>query len=250
MTTNLGSREMASLRPRWIFLEGGRGGLHGFVMPWVTLISAFIASYLCGSFPSGYLAGRMRGVDLRREGSGNVGATNALRVLGKGWGYGVFVMDALKGFLGVRVTFLIAASMSPGWEIPAGVVGAVGTVLGHNFPVWLGFRGGKGISTSAGVMLALFPIWVFLSGIVAWGLVFSMTRYVSLASLAASLALPVSSAALWVYGRCEGLLVATAGLMCLLAFWRHRPNIARLATGTEKRFERKKKSVPGVEANV
>ena len=213
-------------------------------MLWIAFITSLLASYLCGSFPSGFLAGKLRGVDLRKEGSGNVGATNAFRVLGKTWGYAVFAADALKGFLGVKVALGIAMLLAPGYEIPMGVVGAVGAVLGHNFPVWLGFQGGKGISTSAGVMLGLFPLIVFGVGLVAWMTLFFTTRYVSVASLASAIALPATSLVLALNGKCDWLLVAVATVMCVLAFWRHRSNIARLMAGTEKRFERKKKDSP------
>ena len=213
-------------------------------MLWIASLTSLLASYLCGSFPSGFLAGKLRGVDLRKEGSGNVGATNAFRVLGKAWGYTVFAADALKGFLGVWAALGIAMLLAPGYEIPMGVVGAVGAVLGHNFPVWLGFQGGKGISTSAGVMLGLFPPLVFAVGLVAWLTFFFTTRYVSVASLASAIALPATSLAMALNGKCHWLLVGVASAMCFLAFWRHRPNIARLMAGTEKRFERKKKDSP------
>lgn len=213
-------------------------------MLWIAFISSLLASYLCGSFPSGFIAGKICGVDLRKEGSGNVGATNAFRVLGKPWGYTVFAADALKGFLGVKAALGIAMLLAPGYEIPVGVVGAAGAVLGHNFPVWLGFQGGKGISTSAGVMLAIFPPMVFAVGLVAWMALFFTTRYVSVASLASAIALPATSLVLALNGQCHWLLVVVATAMCFLAFWRHRPNIARLMAGTEKRFERKKKDSP------
>ncbi len=211
-------------------------------MPWIALIEAAFVSYLCGSFPSGFVAGKVRGVDLRREGSGNVGATNALRVLGKGWGYAVFLADAVKGVLAVRGAIWLATVQAPGWEIPFGVIGALGAVIGHNFPIWLGFHGGKGISTSAGVIAALFPPAVFISGLLAWIIVFYGTRYVSLASLAAAAALPASSITLALLGRCDWILAGVALVLCLLATWRHRPNIVRLMQGTEKRFARRKET--------
>lgn len=208
-------------------------------MLWILFASTALAAYLAGSFPTGYLAGRAKGVDLRKEGSGNIGATNALRVLGKKIGYLVFAGDALKGAVGVFLGFLIAARIDPSRHVQAGVVAAIFTVIGHSYPVWLKFQGGKGISTSAGVMLALFPIWVFLSGLTAWLVLFFTTRYVSIASIAASLALPISSGVLMMYGRCDPLLVMIASAMCLLALYRHKSNIQRLLAGTEKKFEKK-----------
>jgi glycerol-3-phosphate acyltransferase PlsY len=205
------------------------------------LILAAAVAYLVGSFPAGYLAGRTCGVDLRTAGSGNVGATNALRVLGKGWGYAVFAADFLKGVLGVKVAQWIGA-MGPGDAATTfGILGAVCAVLGHNFPVWLGFKGGKGISTSAGIMVALFPWQVFAAGLVAWLLLFVTTRYVSVASMAAAVSLPSTAGILWSLGHCDGWLVVAAAAMCALALWRHRPNIARLLSGTEKKFVGSKK---------
>ncbi len=212
------------------------------------LVTSLVA-YLIGSFPSGYLAGRICGVDLQKAGSGNIGATNAMRVLGKKWGYAVFACDALKGALAVMAGFLIAEV--PRWAGPApvhvAVAGALFVVLGHSFPVWLAFKGGKGIATSAGIMLALFPFAVFLSGLVVWLTLFYSTRYVSIASLGAAVALPVSALVLMIFGRpdtmiigkCDPVLVVIAILMGGLAIWRHKANIERLLAGTEKRFDRK-----------
>ena len=117
-----------------------------------------LGSYLIGSFPSGYIVGRINNVDLQKEGSGNIGATNALRVLGKKWGYLVFAADIFKGWLSVTLAYGLANRFAPDHVILAGVLAAICVVLGHNFPVWLGFKGGKGIATSAGIMIALFPI--------------------------------------------------------------------------------------------
>jgi glycerol-3-phosphate acyltransferase PlsY len=214
-------------------------------MLWMYLLAAAVAAYLCGSVPSGFLAGRLRGVDLRKEGSGNIGATNALRVLGKTWGYGVFAADFVKGILGVVVAQQLgkAAGVTPGVMADLfGVVGAFFVVVGHMFPVWLGFNGGKGIATSGGIIIALYPWPVFAFGLFCWMFLFFATRYVSLASLAAALALPTGSLVMALLGRCGWLLVLVASLLCALAVWRHRPNITRLLQGTEKRFEPKKKA--------
>lgn len=211
------------------------------MVPSALLLSALVG-YLFGSFPSGFLAGLAKGVDLRKEGSGNVGATNAVRVLGKVWGYGVFFADFLKGFLAVKAALFIGWQLAPDFEVYAGVVGAFFAVLGHNFPVWLKFQGGKGISTSGGIMLGLFPFPVFLAGLVAWMLLFFTTRYVSLASLASAVALPAASFVMASWGACPLPLAWVSLAMCALAFWRHRGNIQRLLNGTEKRFERGKKS--------
>jgi len=209
----------------------------------VTLyVLAAIQSYVLGSIPWGYLAGRWNGVDLRNEGSGSTGATNALRVLGKKWGYTVFALDAFKGWLSVMIGFVLALWIYHAVEsvvINAGVISAIFAVIGHSYPVWLGFKGGKGIASSAGIMLALFPPPVFAFGLFVWLVLFYSTRYVSIASLGAAVALPTASGALMFLGQCDLVRTSIAGVMGLLAIWRHKSNIQRLMAGTEKRFEKK-----------
>lgn len=201
-----------------------------------------IGAYLIGSFPSGYVIGRARGVDLRKEGSGNIGATNALRVLGKKWGYLCFALDIGKGALAVLLAKNLAA---PQWSLDhttAAIIAAVAVLIGHTFPVWLGFKGGKGIATSGGIALALFPPIVFWGSIAVWGAVFMTTRIVSIASLAATTTLAGILGVLWLLGRTEGVLAIIGGAMAVLVFWLHRSNISRLVKGTEPRFEKKRKS--------
>ena len=205
-------------------------------------VLAAIQSYVLGSIPWGYLAGRWNGVDLRNEGSGSTGATNALRVLGKKWGYAVFALDAFKGWLSVMIGFVLALWIYHAVEsvvINAGVISAIFAVIGHSYPVWLGFKGGKGIASSAGIMLALFPPPVFAFGLFVWLVLFYSTRYVSIASLGAAVALPTASGALMFLGQCDLVRTSIAGVMGLLAIWRHKSNIQRLIAGTEKRFEKK-----------
>ena len=209
--------------------------------------SAALLAYFLGSIPWGYIAGLLNGVDLRKEGSGSTGATNTLRVLGKKWGYAVFALDAFKGWLAVMGSFGVAALLFNASEqeiIHAGVVAAFFDVAGHTYPVWLRFQGGKGIATSAGVMIALFPPAVFAFGLAVWGTLFFSTRYVSVASLGAAIALPTASAALLIAGKCDLIRTAIALLMCILAVWRHRSNISRLVAGTEKRFDKKTRTNP------
>lgn len=209
----------------------------------VTLyLIAILQAYLLGSIPWGFLAGRMRGVDLRKEGSGSTGATNALRILGKKWGYSVFALDAFKGWLAVMAAFVIAGKAFNAPEaviINAGVLGAIFAMVGHTYPVWLRFQGGKGIATAAGIMIALFPPPVFAFGLLVWIILFYSTRYVSVASLGAAVALPTGAASMWALGQGDPLRTSIAGVMCLLAIWRHKTNITRLFAGTEKRFEKK-----------
>lgn len=205
-------------------------------MPFLAYLLAAVGGYLLGSLPTGYLVGRARGVNLRSVGSGNIGATNAMRVLGWQAGAFVLVVDALKGLAAV----LLAGQTLPaglGWGNAAGeplaLVAGVAAILGHNYTCWLGFKGGKGIATSAGVLLALMPAalgWCFL----VWVGVFVVSRYVSLASIAAAAALPLTA---WFTGR--GPLLTVVGLAVgALAIHRHRANIRRLLNGTEPRWRR------------
>jgi acyl phosphate:glycerol-3-phosphate acyltransferase len=207
-------------------------------MPLSFALAVAVGAYLIGSLPSGYIIGRINGVDLRTVGSGNIGATNALRILGKKWGYFVFAADILKGALCVALADVFSRQFAPDQVTIAKILAAIFAVLGHNFPVWLGFKGGKGIATSAGVMIALFPVWVFLCALVVWVSSFQITRYVSVASILAAISLSLSTFVLALLGRCDWLLVAVAVAMTTLAIWRHKSNIARLLAGTEKKFEK------------
>ena len=207
-------------------------------MIWISIV---IISYLLGSIPSGYLVAKSQGIDIRQHGSKNIGATNVLRVMGKKWGYFVFFCDVLKGFVSVKLGFLLAGSFDANVTL-AGVVAALCCILGHNYPVWLAFKGGKGIATSAGVVIALFPpLIVLLMGIV-WLLVFLLSRYVSLASISAAAALPIAVALLGPYVGINDywLVLCFSVVAAALAVWRHRTNITRLLNGTESRFGQKK----------
>ena len=198
------------------------------------------AAYLIGAIPFGFLIGKLNGVDIRKEGSCNIGATNVTRVVGKGWGKLCFLCDFLKGFLPVLLAAYLDRTFLPeqaGWLTASTALAAM---LGHIFPVYLGFRGGKGVSTAAGAALALNPLAVVIAGAV-WAAVFFIFRYVSLASLAAALALPLSA---WLLKYTAGIAMAPpVGILLILfaalTFWRHRTNITRLINGTENRFERK-----------
>lgn len=202
----------------------------------LSLLVCTMGAFLIGSVPTGYLVARAKGVDIRRHGSGNIGATNVFRTLGKPLGILVFFVDALKGFGAVWLANHFG-EVCP-WT---GIVAAVAAIAGHNYTPWLGFKGGKGIATSAGVLLALMP-WAVLAIAVVWFVVFKVSRYVSLASICAAAALPVAVGALWCAG-CggSGPLLGFALLISALAIWRHRSNIGRLRAGTESRFERKTK---------
>jgi len=208
----------------------------------VSLATIIIVSYLLGSIPFGYIAGRIAGIDIRTAGSGNVGATNVVRVLGKRYGYPVFALDVLKGFGAVKISMVMSGQHLE-WNSPeiSGMVGAIFSVLGHVFPPWLKFKGGKGVATAAGALLALMPI-ATLIGVAVWIIVFWLTRYVSLASVVATAALPI---VILVIGSPDGhsgrLLVYSSVCVAALVIWRHRSNLSRLLRGTEPRFIRKGK---------
>jgi acyl phosphate:glycerol-3-phosphate acyltransferase len=208
-----------------------------------------ILAYLLGSIPFGLLVGRTQGIDIREHGSKNIGATNVWRVLGKKCGLFTFICDTVKGLVAVLAAKWIAQE----WPVQvqllhghtrtdfldpasAGIVAAVGCILGHSFPVWLRFKGGKGVATSLGVIFGMMPLAALITFAV-WGLVFKVSRYVSLASIVAAVALPVVVIALMFFGPIHGwgnfyFAVAAA----LLVIKRHSENIKRLVAGTENRF--------------
>jgi glycerol-3-phosphate acyltransferase PlsY len=200
-----------------------------------------IGSYLLGSIPFGYLAGRMAGIDIRNCGSGNLGATNVIRTLGKGYGYPVFAADFLKGFGAVKMSILIATRVQSEWNAPEmfGIVAAISSVLGHSFPLWLRFKGGKGVATSAGALFGLAPI-AALVGVAIWILTFWLTRYVSVASITAAAALPlIILLTTWLTRTTGKLLFYSSVSLAAVVIWRHRSNLSRLIRGTEPRFTRK-----------
>ena len=208
---------------------------------WLIIFAFCALGYLFGSFPAGYIAGRMAGVDVRSLGSGNIGATNVLRVLGKRWGYAVFFVDAFKGFAAVRLTFFFVKGLPAAQPYAEyfGILTAVMCIVGHTFPVWLGFKGGKGVATSAGALFGLMPFVVpFI--VLIWVIVFETTRYVSVASIVGATSLPIVVALFLRWKFLEGAaLFYFSMLIALLVLWRHRSNFSRLLNGTEQRFTRK-----------
>jgi glycerol-3-phosphate acyltransferase PlsY len=207
-------------------------------MIWLAIV---ILCYLIGSFPSGYLVGKSQGIDIRQHGSRNIGATNVLRVMGKKWGYLVFVCDSLKGFLAVKLGVLLAAGTGADATL-TGVVGGICCIIGHNYTVWLGFKGGKGIATSIGVSLAIVPILIVVIVLLVWLAVFFIWKYVSLASISAALSLPAAVLILFPIGAHGNywVLVTFSIIVAALAVWRHRSNIDRLLQGKENRFGSKR----------
>ena len=204
-------------------------------MPWLLIA---ILSYLLGSIPWGFLFARAKGIDIRQKGSGNIGAANAVRVMGKKWGYLVFICDFLKGFLAVEISFLLATRFQINLGL-ASIIAGIMCVVGHDYPAWLGFKGGKGIATLAGVLLAVFPPLVCFSFGAVWVMVFLIGRYTSLASMVAVVT-PIAAA--WFVSKSDPdfpFLIGFCILMAALALWRHRSNIVRLLNGTENRFGKK-----------
>ncbi|MBI4664038.1 MAG: glycerol-3-phosphate 1-O-acyltransferase PlsY [Verrucomicrobia bacterium] len=205
--------------------------------------SVALLAYLLGSVPTGFLVGKARGIDIRKAGSGNIGATNVFRILGKPAGVSVLAADALKGYLActlvTRLAMQTLASTSAGNELreQLSIVAGVAAVLGHNYTCWLSFKGGKGIATSAGVLASLLTV-PFLIILGVWIVFFGLTRYVSLASVAAAFVLPFAT---WSVGQSR-LMVSVAAGMGALAIYKHRSNIQRLLKGTEHRISFKRSS--------
>lgn len=197
-------------------------------------VVVFLLSYLIGAIPFGLLVARARGVDIRKVGSCNIGATNVFRSVGKKWGILTFVLDMLKGALPTLLLPMLAAGEtgipSPGLRLACGLV----AVCGHNWPVYLRFKGGKGVATTTGVLLGVSPA-AMLIGLAAWALVFLTTRYVSVASMAA--AIVVVAAAWWLRLQPWPLVPAVLTVLGAFVLWRHRANVQRLRTGTEHRFQ-------------
>ena len=194
-------------------------------------IFGVIISYLAGSIPSAYIAGKLCGVDLRKHGSGNLGATNVVRVLGPRIGTAVFIADFLKGFLPVYFLPTYTDTLRP--ELWALVYGAA-AIVGHVKPIFLlGKGGGKGVATASGVFMALALVPMLIAQAV-WIIVFYFTRYVSLASLLGAVVLPIAILALY-RDPLSPVFVASV-IIALFVFWTHRANIGRLRRGEEHRF--------------
>ncbi len=199
-----------------------------------------LIGYIFGCFQTGYFYGKSKGIDIRNYGSGNAGTTNTLRVLGKKAGYITYLGDALKAIFAIMIVKyiiygqLITPSMD--FHLLLAYTG-FGVALGHNYPFYLNFKGGKGIATTSGVMLAL-DLRIGLIGIIGFFIIFFATRYVSVGSLYMSLAFPIC---VLIFYPGEWHLFAVSVIFWLMAWMRHRENIKRLLNGNENRFERKKK---------
>jgi glycerol-3-phosphate acyltransferase PlsY len=204
---------------------------------------AIIVSYFIGSLPTGYLAGKAKGIDVRKVGSGNIGATNVFRTLGKGPGIAVLLIDALKGVVACLFVPALLVKFFP--EEPRetlSLLSGIGAILGHNYTCWLKFKGGKGVATTAGVVFAWAPL-AGLTALVVWIVFVLATKYVSVASIAAAVTLPIAG---WVWRSSPSasvgypLLVYTLAGLGALAIYKHKGNIQRLLNGTENRIGKKK----------
>ena len=194
-------------------------------LPWPYLLAALAFGYLLGSIPFGVILTRFAGLgDVRKIGSGNIGATNVLRTGHKGLAAATLLGDAFKGTAAVLVAW--------NWGPNTAILAALGAFLGHLFPVWLGFKGGKGVATFLGCLIGL-NLWAALAFAAIWLAVAFASRYSSLAALVASAATPV---VLWLLGQPH--MAGAFVLLAALLWWKHRENLTRLAAGTESRIGR------------
>jgi glycerol-3-phosphate acyltransferase PlsY len=221
-------------------------------VPVLTYIVVAVAAYLLGSIPTGFLVAKAKGIDIRNVGSGNIGATNAMRVLGKPAGIFVLLMDVLKGWLSVYLGaiiyriifqyFMSGPDINGFYYLPQtqeirkfALIAGIFAVLGHNYTCWLKFKGGKGIATTAGVFLALAPL-ALLAALAVFILAILLTKYVSVGSIAAAIALP---ATVWIMSPQNLFLCIVTTALGVLAIYKHKSNIQRLIAGTENRLGKK-----------
>ena len=215
------------------------------MMPLVLLI---IVAYFLGAVPFGFLIGKAHGKDLRKIGSGNIGATNAARSLGKKWGIICFLLDVFKGLLPMLLVpafGLVEQPLTPG-QLGLWILVGCAAVLGHIFPIYLGFKGGKGVATSLGIVLGLWPYFTVcgVAAFVIWAATLMIWRYVSLSSIIAAVSFPLVLAGgiitidSWNVEQLWPLIIV-AVLMALLVVLRHRSNIIRLRNGSETKVFQK-----------
>ena len=206
-------------------------------------IGCAVACYFLGSIPTGFLWAKARGIDIRTVGSGNIGATNVMRALGKGPGITVLLIDAAKGFFPVLLLprTIMYFQLGDGGDSPRRMLVAlqitccVFVIAGHNWTCWLKFKGGKGVATSAGALLAFLPL-PLLCALGVWVIVFGIWRYVSLASISAAVAMPMAT---WFVKQDVALFIFTV-IIGIVAIYKHKSNIQRLLAGTENRVGAKK----------
>lgn len=191
-------------------------------------VGGLLLAYLLGSIPFGYVIARLFfGIDIRKHGSGNIGFSNVLRTLGWKPAVAVFLGDALKG---VAAVVIAGVSQDATLALAAGLA----AIAGHNWPVFLGFNGGRGVTTSLGVLVGLMPL-VAVAGGAVWGITVGLTRYISLSSVMAALAVPLAA---WLF-RYPAIYVLGTAVMALFVIYRHIPNLKRLWNGTEFKIGQK-----------
>ena len=213
--------------------------------PFILLI---IGAYLLGAVPFGFLIGKAHGKDLRQIGSGNIGATNAARMLGKKWGIICFILDVLKGLIPMLSVPMLGLIEQPltSTQFFLWILVGVSAVMGHIFPIYLEFKGGKGVATSLGIVLGLWPYYTVcgITAFIIWSTTLLIWRYVSLSSMIAAVCFPlvlitaVISIESWKFDQLWPLVIV-AVLMALLVVLRHRSNIVRLRNGSEAKVLQK-----------
>jgi len=216
---------------------------------YAVFVGGIVAAYLIGSIPFGLIIARAHGIDLRAVGSGNIGATNVSRALGRKWAYVCFLLDVLKGFIPTLGTMLLASSIAgqkgilTAVELWLWLLVGCSAIVGHILPLYVGFKGGKGVATSFGVALGIWPYFTICAvlALIVWLVVVRIWRYVSLASISAAITFPVILTALiagfdkWDFSGLWPLLVAST-VIPIMVIARHRENIKRLLAGTESRI--------------
>ena len=204
----------------------------------IATLSGLLVCYLIGSIPTGYLAARaVKGIDIRKHGSGNMGATNVFRVLGPAWGIAVLLIDITKGFIAITVIYPIFMEFGGEYssELLAKLIFGFAAIAGHNWTIFLSFKGGKGVATTCGVFLAIAP-YAVLCALLVWIAAVLVTKYISVASITAAVTCP-----LWIwliYKEDDNFtaLISMSFLVPVLIIYTHRANIKRLRTGTEHKI--------------
>lgn len=216
-------------------------------------IICLLIGYVLGLFQTAYFYGKANGIDIREHGSGNSGTTNALRVLGKKAGIIVLLGDALKCILAVVVARILFGGSHPELIWPLCLYAAAGAILGHNFPFYMGFKGGKGIAATAGLVIAFHPYFMLVAAVVFFS-IFFITHYVSLGSLMIYAAFMVQLIICGQMGLFAGTsqanlyeMYAIGAFLTIMAYWKHRENIARLVKGVERKTYLTKKNKLDVE---
>jgi glycerol-3-phosphate acyltransferase PlsY len=197
-------------------------------------IGCAVACYFLGSIPTGFLWAKACGIDIRKVGSGNIGATNVMRALGKGPGLAVLLIDALKGFLPVYVAPRLFPDLD---RTTLQITCCIFVIAGHNWTCWLKFKGGKGVATSSGALLAFLPV-PFLCAFGVWAILFAIGRYVSLASIGGAVAMPIATL---FYEKDMTTFIFTM-VLAMVVIYKHKPNIQRLLAGTENRIGSRKET--------